>query len=395
MENEEAITTEGGFIEIEGTGVSLIIPPGAFEEEQLIKMRIVLDDYQDELSRSFGSNSSVVVELLPSNLKLQKQAKLTLPHCLVLEKGCEWKAEIYTSHHEEGNQPFWEEDPFASSELHEKDCVIWLQHFSWEIQFGIKKAVDLKNEDILRKQHVVFNNKEELPLTILFKDLPSIWTCSPEEENPKKISFGIVAEWKGCYSTFVLKVQENSEIKGYSCYFKAGQGTNLVDLKFPLEIWRPPISKFASGVKTADIKQPPAAEETMETSSSAEATKIPSNLCSTHLSISRGELTSGPPLDFPATSTCYKCIALLKYVAQHIVETWKDVGRNLKLAESCIQRIKIDHQLCSEQSFQMLMKWIDEYGSGANFMVLGKALEEDKNLLLKQQLEQRIKDEHI
>lgn len=102
MEEEVVITTEGGLIEIPGTGVSLKIPPGALEEEQLIKMRIVSDDYHDDLAVSFGSIPSVVVELLPSNLPLLKPAKLTLPHCLVLNKGCEWKAKIYTSHHEKG-----------------------------------------------------------------------------------------------------------------------------------------------------------------------------------------------------------------------------------------------------------------------------------------------------
>ncbi|PIK54057.1 hypothetical protein BSL78_09038 [Apostichopus japonicus] len=311
MEEEVVITTEGGLIEILGTGVSLEIPPGALEEEQLIKMRIVSDDYQDELSRSFGSNSSVVVELLPSNLKLLKPAKLTLPHCLVLKKGCEWKAKIYTSHHEEGNQPFWEEDPFASSELHQNYCEIWLQHLGWEkFQVGNKtvegkkiilyaarrvpspnsdayvdvgfyldlpggqQAVDLKNEDILGKQHVVFHNKDELPLTISFEDSSSIWTCSPEDANPKEIAFQRVATSSSCHSTFILKEQTNLEITDYSCNFKAGQGTDLIDLIFPLQIWRPPISKFASDVKTANIKQPPAAEETMETSSSAETTKV-------------------------------------------------------------------------------------------------------------------------
>ncbi|PIK41691.1 hypothetical protein BSL78_21457 [Apostichopus japonicus] len=102
MEEEVVITTEGGLIEIQDTGVSLEIPPGALVKEQLIKMRIVSEDYHDELAVSFGSNASVVVELLPSNLALLKPAKLTLPHCLVLKKGCEWKAKIYTSHHEKG-----------------------------------------------------------------------------------------------------------------------------------------------------------------------------------------------------------------------------------------------------------------------------------------------------
>ena len=87
---------------IPDTSVKLEIPPGALEEETLIRMRIIPHHYQDETTLSFGSNSSVVVELLPSRLKLLKAAKLTLPHCLVLKKGRRWTARVYSSHHEEG-----------------------------------------------------------------------------------------------------------------------------------------------------------------------------------------------------------------------------------------------------------------------------------------------------
>ena len=93
----------GGFLEIPDTGVSLEIPPGALEEEYLIKMRIITNHSDADSGFSFASHSSAIVELLPSDIKLHKPVKLTLPHCLVLKSGCDKKATIYSSHHEEGN----------------------------------------------------------------------------------------------------------------------------------------------------------------------------------------------------------------------------------------------------------------------------------------------------
>ncbi|XP_071840210.1 uncharacterized protein [Apostichopus japonicus] len=417
MEEEVVITTEGGLIEIQDTGVSLEIPPGALEEEQLIKMRIVSDDYHDDLAESFGSNASVVVELLPSNLALLKPAKLTLPHCLVLKLGCEWKAKIYTSHHEKGNQPLWEEDLFASCELHKSFCLIWLQRFCWKkvivgeeiidakfiILFAARRGpfsnsyayVDVgfcselpscqeKKEDVLHHLRIAFYKKGELPLTILFdKDLPSIWTYYPGAENPKQIAFQRVATSNKCLSTFVLKWQGNLEITDCTCYFKAGQGTDLVDLIFPLQKWHLSSSKFVSSsnsdVKIANNKRPPAAEETTETSCSAKTTTVPSDLCSAHLSISRGEpqKTSGPPLDYTVSSTCPECIDVLQYLAQELTDNWQEVGRKLRLTDSILKTIKNDNKDSSKQRcYKMLTKWMQKYGSGATYTVLGKALEE-------------------
>ncbi|PIK60580.1 hypothetical protein BSL78_02516 [Apostichopus japonicus] len=126
------VNKDGGLLELPDTGVSLEIPPGALEKDQLIQMRIIPYNFKNDFDLSFTSNSSVVVELLPSNLKLLKLAKLTLPHCLVLKKGCEWKAKIYSSHHEEGTQPLWRPQPDTPYVLTERNCVIKLKHFSWE-----------------------------------------------------------------------------------------------------------------------------------------------------------------------------------------------------------------------------------------------------------------------
>ena len=99
---EKIVSEEGGYLDIPDSGVSLDIPQGALEGKHVIQMRIVTDYQQEESSLTFSSNSSVVVELLPSSLKLLKPVKLTLPHCLALREDCEWKARIFSSHHKEG-----------------------------------------------------------------------------------------------------------------------------------------------------------------------------------------------------------------------------------------------------------------------------------------------------
>ena len=102
LQVEQLINTEGGVLQIPETDVKLEIPPGALKSECSIQMRIIPPCCHNETAFSFATNSSTVVELLPSNLKLFIPVKLTLPHCLILKKGCKWKAKIYSSHHEEG-----------------------------------------------------------------------------------------------------------------------------------------------------------------------------------------------------------------------------------------------------------------------------------------------------
>ncbi|XP_071841206.1 uncharacterized protein [Apostichopus japonicus] len=214
------ISTKGGRIEIPNTGVSLYIPPAALERDQLIEMRIIPTNYQKEEALPFARNSSVAVELLPSNLKLLQPAKLILPHCLVLKKDCEWKATVYTSHHEEDTQPLWEEDRNTVSKLYKEHCVIWLQSFSWKkievgdeiveaktLQFFAARRPSSSDTDVyidvgyywdspgcqqkitLHEHRTSFYKNGHLPLTILFvKVSSSMWTCDQDEVNPKQIS---------------------------------------------------------------------------------------------------------------------------------------------------------------------------------------------------------------
>ncbi|PIK55637.1 putative netrin receptor UNC5D-like [Apostichopus japonicus] len=153
LQMELRINKDGGVLKLPGTGVSLEIPPGALEKDQLIQMRIIPYNFQGDSDLSFSSNSSVVVELLPSNLKLLKPVILTLPHCLVLKKGCEWKAKIYSSHHEEGNQPVWRPQPDTPYVLTERNCVIKLKNFSWE-------KIDIGDEIVDGKRIVLYAAKD-------------------------------------------------------------------------------------------------------------------------------------------------------------------------------------------------------------------------------------------
>ncbi|PIK39748.1 putative netrin receptor UNC5B isoform X1 [Apostichopus japonicus] len=141
MRAESKIGKDGGALGIQNTRVSLQIPPGALQRDYFVQMRIIPHHYLDETELSFASNSSVVVELLPNNVKLSKPATLTLPHCLVLKKKCGWKAKVYSSHHKEGNQPQWEEEQNAQCDVTYETCVMQFYNFSWKkVQIGDDKV---------------------------------------------------------------------------------------------------------------------------------------------------------------------------------------------------------------------------------------------------------------
>lgn len=102
---EATISNEGGLLEIEETDITLFVPPNALEESRpqcVIQMRVI--PYGTcGASASFSSNSSVIVELLPNDLRFQRPVELTLPHCLQLKKDVEYKAKVFTSHREQGS----------------------------------------------------------------------------------------------------------------------------------------------------------------------------------------------------------------------------------------------------------------------------------------------------
>ncbi|KAJ8032709.1 hypothetical protein HOLleu_26311 [Holothuria leucospilota] len=146
---EATISNEGGLLEIEETDITLLVPPNALEKsrrQRVIQMRVI--PYGScGASTSFSSNSSVIVELLPNDLRFQRPVELTLPHCLQLKKDVKYKAKVFTSYREQGAQPSWKEVIGQKYVLEDKTCTIWLERFSWvkyEIDDGIVEAKRIK-----------------------------------------------------------------------------------------------------------------------------------------------------------------------------------------------------------------------------------------------------------
>ncbi|XP_071851441.1 uncharacterized protein [Apostichopus japonicus] len=382
------INKDGGVLELPDTGVSLDIPPGALEKDQLIHMRIIPYNFQGDSDLSFSSNLSVVVELLPSNLKLLKPVNLTLPHCLVLKKGCEWKAKIYSSHHEEGNQPVWRPQPDTPYVLTERNCVIKLKNFSWEkfdigdeivegkrivlyaakdlsssesitqIHVGYyldlpggEKIVSINAVSVLVKQSAVFFKQGKLPLTCHFvKIKPPDWTYDAEEKKTKEISFTRVATSKGGFCIFDLNIKEGThERHNCKCHFKAGQGSELVELHFILKD----------------------GEEDSAASSS-------DKLVDAGLSQSqKGTCDESQPVKQPLENIDLKASTeSLMDLSGKIPNEWKNVGRilGLKDPELCILERDNNNQGLKEAVYQMLRTWKHSNGSKATYRVLGEAL---------------------
>ncbi|XP_071843374.1 uncharacterized protein [Apostichopus japonicus] len=389
LQMELWINKDGGVLEIPDTGVSLEIPPGALEKDQLIQMRIIPDNFQGDSDLSFSSNSSVVVELLPSNLKLLKPVKLTLPHCLVLKKGCEWKAKIYSSHHEEGTQPLWRPQPDTPYVLTERNCVIKLKNFSWEkfdigdeivegkrivlyaakdlsssesithIHVGYywelpggEKIVSINEVSVLVKQSAVFFKKGQLPLKCLFDKIePPAWTCGSEEENSKEISFIRVATSKGGFCTFVLNIKEGTQERHKcTCYFKARQGSEIVELLFILKDGVED-SAASSSDKVVDAGPSQSQKKTDDES-----------------------LTVKQPMENIDLEVRTGC---LRDLSGKIPKEWKNVGRNLgrKDEELYILQTDSNNQGHKETVYQMLLTWKQSNGSNSTYRVLGEALE--------------------
>ncbi|XP_071854200.1 uncharacterized protein [Apostichopus japonicus] len=383
------INKDGGVLEIPDTGVRLEIPPGALEKDQLIQMRIIPYNFQSDSDLSFSSNSSVVVELLPSYLKLLKLAKLTLPHCLVLKKGCEWKAKIYSSHHEEGNHPVWRPQPDTSHVLTERNCEINLKSFSWK-KFevddkkvkgkrivlyaakvlsssesvthihvgyywdkpGCEKIVSINEVSVLVKQSSVFLKKGQLPLECHFVKIdPPAWTYGSEGGNLKKIPFNTVAITMGQFCIFVFNIKEGTqERRECTCHFKAGQGSAFVELFFILK---------DGGEDSAAISY----EKIVD----AGLFQSQKRTCGESLTIKQ-------PLENIDLEVRTES---LRDLSEKIPKEWKNVGRKLGLDDSelCNHERDYTNHGHKEIVYQSLLTWKQRNGSQATYRVLGEALE--------------------
>ncbi|XP_071844101.1 uncharacterized protein [Apostichopus japonicus] len=471
---ESMIGKDGGTLDIQNTGVSLQIPPGALQRDYFIQMRIIPHHYLDETVLSFARNSSVVVELLPNNVKLLKPAKLTLPHCLVLKKICGWKAKVYSSHHEEGTQPQWKEEINTQCDVTYETCVVRPYNFSWKkVEIGdhiveAKKIVlfaaqrfsstnnvtyldvgyywqlascqgvlNLNRVIVLHEIPAVFFKKGQLPLTVLFdKVLPPNWTYN-EAEKTKEISFSTVAITEGSFCTFLLNKVASDETYGCSCYFKAGQGSDLVDLIFPLKcedyyqnlpVGQPLNQQHHCGFKRSRIERDHDHESVSASlplqrhrnvdmpfqshtqyQDSDTFRRMPAQHLSTlpqpttsqrytavqdvhsknkESSLSRTEATlpsmgiataGGTHEELPSAIAQTEDNAVseesLQDLSEKLGKCWMDVGRKLQLTEEQLESLEqMGYPTLQEKIYQMLLVWKRKRASAATYVVLADAL---------------------
>ncbi|XP_071842664.1 uncharacterized protein [Apostichopus japonicus] len=176
MRAESMIGKDGGTLDIQNTGVSLEIPPGALRRDYFVKMRIIPQHYRDETELPLTSYSSLVVELLPNNVNLLKPATLAIPHCLVLKKKCGWKAKVYSSHHKEGNKPQWEEERNTKCDVTYESCVIRIHNFCW-------KKYKIDGQQVKAINIMLFAAKRSHDKNGLFLDIGYYWDLPSCQRN--------------------------------------------------------------------------------------------------------------------------------------------------------------------------------------------------------------------
>ncbi|XP_071841940.1 uncharacterized protein [Apostichopus japonicus] len=388
------VNKEGGRLDIPDTGASLEIPSGALEGEQLIQM--IIPPHLESESLTFASNSSLVVELLPSNLNLMKPAILTLPHCLVLKKGCEWKAKIYRSHHKDGSEPQWEEQSNTHYKLGEHNCVIEIQRFSWEkfeVDAQIVEAKNIimyaagrccspdtiyldigyylnlatfeevskrNNASLLHEQPTVFyNNGKHLKIS-LKKFTPMNWTCRRGEKKTQAISFNEVAIAPWIFRIFVLHKTEPKGTDACTCYCKAGQVPDLQNFIFQFKAPEP-----------ASVNQP-------STSNRQEAARA-------------GTSTAGIEAPDLVVAT-----ATIQDLSHKFCDEWRIVGSKLGIGEPKLQTIDTDNRTAQEKVYQMLLTWKQSKGNEATYILLGEALQSAGRKDLQEYLyQQDLRDQQI
>ncbi|XP_071843403.1 uncharacterized protein [Apostichopus japonicus] len=414
---QSLVNKEGGILEIPGTGVRLEIPCGAIDQECLIQMRIIPISFQEESNSSFTSNSTVVVELLPDNLKLHQLAKLTLPHCLQLKNTGERKAMVYSSHHAKGCKPMWRPKPNVLYQLNDTNCVIWVESFSWETCEIDGKIVEFKkiqvyaagnpnplskiipihvgfypklpgerpnNLRILEEIPFLFRKEGNLPLKIIFKEVkPMSWKYTGEEKV-KTIPFINVAAVVDCPRSFVFeKVGEED------CFLFFG--ATQEDQKDPVDLivqFQDVSASSLSGIpvpsQSADVSHSKkrrfneyttaVRDGTEDTAASSYDKLVAARLSQSQKKTCDESLTVKQPMENIDLEVRTES---LRDLSEEIQNEWKAVGRKLGLDDSKLYNLERDYtnQGHKETVYQMLLTWKRRIGSQATYRVLGEALE--------------------
>ncbi|XP_071841699.1 uncharacterized protein [Apostichopus japonicus] len=272
------LNEEGGVLELTKHGVRLEIPCGALREECQIQMTVILPS-EIQMDDSLDSNSSGVIELLPSNLQLLKPAALTYPHCLVLKKGFERKAKIQSSDHAAGCQPVWM-DIDAEYHLVEDKITVMLTSFSWKRFIAGDEIVAGKNIQLFAAKNLSFTDTRthleigyywDLPgvqddlmsdrnHAVLLHRMPAVFYKEGRHplvaeiniskstswinhgQNRKEIPFEHVATNQWGFSSFELERKDSNVSGDMTCFFNVGQDTQLADFMVTVEM--PSISKY-------------------------------------------------------------------------------------------------------------------------------------------------------
>ncbi|XP_071843397.1 uncharacterized protein [Apostichopus japonicus] len=410
---QSLVNKEGGILEIPGTGVRLEIPCGAIEQECLIQMRIIPISFQEESKPSFTSNSTVVVELLPDNLKLHHLAKLTLPHCLQLKNTGERKAMVYSSHHAKGCKPMWRPKPNVLYQLNETNCVIWVESFSWETCEIDGKIVEFKkiqvyaagnlnplskiipihvgfypklpgerpnNLRILEEIPFLFRKEGNLPLKIIFKEVkPMSWKYTGEEKV-KTIPFINVAAVVDCRCSFVF---ERVGEEGCTLVFKAIQ-EDPVDLIVQFQdVSASSLSGIPVPSRSADVSHSKkrrfneyrtAVRDGMEDTAASSYDKlVAARLSQSQKKTCDESLTVKQPMENIDLEVRTES---LRDLSKEIPKESENVGRNLGLDDSELCTLERDYtnKGHKETVYQMLLTWKQRNGSQATYRVLGEAL---------------------
>ncbi|XP_071835191.1 uncharacterized protein [Apostichopus japonicus] len=414
LSTQSLVNKKGGILEIPGTGVRLEIPSGAIEQECLIQMRIIPISFQKDSKSSFTSNSTVVVELLPNNLKLHQLAKLTLPHCLQLKNTGERKAMVYSSHHAKGSKPMWRPKPNHLYQLNDTNCVIWIESFSWEtcqiddrnveykkiqvyaacnldplpeiipicVGFYPKLPGERPNEMLILKEiPFLFRKAGNLPLQILFNEVkPMSWKYTGEAKwRLQEIPFMNVVTDVDCQRSFVFeKVGEEDCI----LIFEAMQEDPVHLIVQFKGISASPLSGSLS--LTADAPQPK--KRCYNESTAAAKDGVEDFAASSYDTVVAAGLSQSQK------RTCDESLAVkknlenidlevrtgsLKNISENIPKEWKSVGRKLGLDDSELCNLERDYakQGHTEIVYQMFLYWKQRNGSKATYRVLGEALE--------------------
>lgn len=277
LETKATITKAGGVLEIPNTDVVLIVPPKALPEgmEQCeMHLRIIPRGLLKEQLTSFSSNSSAIVELLPDSLSLQCPARLSLPHCLVLEGTGDRKARIFMSHHRKGRTPQWEEQNHLSYHLEDTTCIIYLNTFCWvkisindeivkakklvlytaarnlqpldkmaEIHAGYyldlpdeKKVVQDTQDLVIAHRKIFYFMKRKYPLQISLDNIfPSGWQYGSKRPKLQEITYEQI---KSCtrYSVIYTLKRKSSTAGNPLCVFSISQENGQISVKLAVHL---------------------------------------------------------------------------------------------------------------------------------------------------------------